>query len=666
MPLVSVVVVAFNIPRALPRTLYSLSADCQLGIAGDAYEVIVVDNGSSPAVDRALLNGVRGNFRLVRIDGAPASPAYAVNRGIAEAQGEVIGVMIDGARLVTPGLIQFALAGARIHDRSVVASLGWYLGGDYQGAAIEAGYDEALEDALLASIGWPHDGYRLFEIGTMDESSTGGWFTPVAETNTLFLRREMWDALGGMDERFDMPGGGMVNLDTYARALEIEGARPVVLLGEASFHQVHGGVSTNARTRDQPDNWKRWDGQYRELRGKSFAMPVWREPPTLLGSLHPAARSRLVRAGLDLELRGARSRGESFDRDLWRCESTTVDGESPGPLVELAHAELRAGRPAAAAAVARIARRRHPRDRELQRILSLVAHASRDAQDAQSWAAQGDAHRLLGDGDEAHAAYAEALAHHPDCVRAHVGLSMLRMPAEHYLVWLQRLYALLAPETAIEIGVYQGSSLALFRPPTVVLAVDPKPLLAVPLRAETHIFAETSDEFFARRPVGTLCGGRPLSVGFIDGLHLFEQALRDFINIEAHSGPGTVILLHDTVPLDEPTQRRTAGTQFHTGDVWRTVLCLKKYRPDLDLFTIPAPPTGLTVVTGLDRSSQTLRRGYDAYVEEFLGVPYSAVQNDLYAHMNIVKADPAAIERRVDARQRRAGARAGISSGYPA
>jgi hypothetical protein len=228
------------------------------------------------------------------------------------------------------------------------------------------------------------------------------------------------------------------------------------------------------------------------------------------------------------------------------------------------------------------------------------------------------------------------------------------MPADSYLVWLEWLYKLMSPETALEIGVFQGHSLALHQPPTLVIGVDPVPLVSVPLRAETHIFPQTSDDFFASGRLRTMLGRKPLSVGFIDGLHLFEQSLRDFINLEEHSGPDSAILLHDTVPLDEPTQRRERDTSFHTGDIWRTILCLKKHRPDLHVFTIATPPTGLTVVTGLDASSRLLRRRYDRFVSEFLSIPFAAVEHALADAVNIVPADYSSVERLFGERRRKA------------
>src|SRR5260221_10056594 len=149
---VSVVVIMYNMSREVPRTLLSLSAGYQRHIGADDYEVILVDNGSDLPFDPHVLDKLQGNFRLIRIDAARPSPAYAINRGLSEARGGLIGVMIDGARLVTPGLLHFARAGSALYPRAIVATLGWYLGYDIQRYSIEAGYDQAQEDELLGSV----------------------------------------------------------------------------------------------------------------------------------------------------------------------------------------------------------------------------------------------------------------------------------------------------------------------------------------------------------------------------------------------------------------------------------------------------------------------------------------------------------------------------------
>ena len=84
-----------------------------------------------------------------------------------------------------------------LYPSAVVSGLGWYLGLDQQRWALECHYDQAREDALLASIGWPADGYRLFEIAALDESSVDGWFGTLLE----FERPVSQPAELGFDER---------------------------------------------------------------------------------------------------------------------------------------------------------------------------------------------------------------------------------------------------------------------------------------------------------------------------------------------------------------------------------------------------------------------------------------------------------------------------------
>jgi hypothetical protein len=653
-PLLSVVVVAHDMARELPRTLHSLSAAYQKGVSPADYEVIVVDNGSASPVDPGLLASLRGRFRLIRIDPAPPSPAMAVNRGIAAARGDVIGVMIDGARMATPGLLRAALSGVAAAGTPIVTTLGWYLGADYQRYAVAAGYDRAREDALLEKIGWPKDGYRLFEIGTPDESSWDGWFRPVAESNALFLKRRDWKALGGMDERFAQPGGGLVNLDTYGRALELPGAQPVVLLGEATFHQLHGGIATNSPVEAFPARLAAWRAEYEAIRGKPWTTAPRRRPPIYVGSLPRPVLKRFVRAPAHpvVPLPAFEA---GFDLDLFTAEppAPPFDPVVAG-LVELAHRELHAGHFGAVAGVARMARRRAPEEPEPQRLLSFVA-AGMDGGTrltASDFVALGDAHGILGETEKAAEAYRRGRAADPDRGAAHVGLAGLKLPGPDYYEWLRRFHTVLAPATVIEIGVFKGKSLTLARPPTLVIGVDPSATVESTIGAETHLFAETSDAFFARRGPEALLAGRPLGLGFIDGLHLFEQALRDFINLEAWCGRRSVVVIHDTLPLDEWTQQRSRATGFHTGDVWKLVPCLRHYRPDLDVFTIATAPTGLTVVTGFGApdAARAFAERYDEAVARFVDRPFTEADAAVETRADVVPNDWSMVEARLEAR----------------
>lgn len=601
---VSVVVVAYDIARELPRTLHSLSPQYQRGVTADDYEVIVVDNGSSIPVSEEAVSRHGPNFRLIRIDDASPSPAAAINRGIAAAQGDKIGVMIDGARIVTPGLVRFARAGLDMWPTAVVVAPGWYLGNDVQGNAARNGYTREVEDGLLAAIQWPEDGYRLFEIGTMDESSVDPWFSQIAEANALFLSRENWQAIGGMDERYAHPGGGLVNLDALERAMELPEAKLIATLGEATFHQFHGGVSTNTDVERQAHNWTVWKDERDRIRGLTAF--TFHQPREFVGALPPAVVPHIARAAITTRRNVAAAVAGGFRAELKAPAEPVAATGATAQLEALAKVQFEQGRYHAAADIMRLVARHAPADLARSRLFSTASMLSREPgpRDADHFVALGDAHRALGEADAAAQHYRQALDVEPDTVAAHVGLADLRMTGPFYYDWLERLYTEFKPGTVIEIGVYNGLSLSKLTAPTMAIAIDPSPKASVTLSAETHVFPETSDAFFARGGADALMAGRRLGFGFIDGLHTFEQVLRDFANLERHCGPGSVLLLHDTAPLDEPTQAVPPATQFHTGDVWKIVPALTALRPDLDAFTIATPWTGLTVVTGFGHAAR--------------------------------------------------------------
>jgi len=268
-PTLSVVVISYNMNRELPRTLFSMSIPYQRDIHRDDYEVILVDNGSKvpPTIDDFA--DLDMNLRVLSMNDPTHSPVPAINFGVQQSTGEQVCVYIDGARIASPRLFASARDELSLHPRAVVGSRGRYLGPKLQRDSMLEGYNQQVEDQLLEDSGWRADGYQLFHHSVLDESSGPGWVSPVAETNSLFMWRSFFDELGGFDEHFVTPGGGLVNLDAWRRACEAPDSRPVLLMGEATFHQVHGGIATNGSMR-------RIEGffvEYLELRGYEFEKP---------------------------------------------------------------------------------------------------------------------------------------------------------------------------------------------------------------------------------------------------------------------------------------------------------------------------------------------------------------------------------------------------------
>jgi hypothetical protein len=285
----SVVVVVHDMARELPRTLHTLGPSYQRDIDADDYEVIVVDNGSAAPLDPSLVEQFGGHLRLERIDPAPPSPVQAANLGIRLARGDLIGLVIDGARLASPGLLAGARRARVLADRPLITAPAFHLGSVTHMRAFEVGYDQTAEDTLLGDSGWDADGYRLFGISALAGSSRRGLFGPMGESSSLFTLRGLWDELGGLDERFSLPAGGLANHDLYRRACSLEGIELIVLLGEATFHQYHAGAATSRRF-----TWDEMHAQYETVRGEPYRPPSNR--PLYVGTVAPMVLPHVERS----------------------------------------------------------------------------------------------------------------------------------------------------------------------------------------------------------------------------------------------------------------------------------------------------------------------------------------------------------------------------------
>lgn len=222
----------------------------------------------------------------------------------------------------------------------------------------------------------------------------------------------------------------------------------------------------------------------------------------------------------------------------------------------------------------------------------------------------------------------KALELTPDLEPAYQLQAELVLPGPSYLDVISRSHAWLQPRTYLEIGVEVGSSIVLASPLTQVIGIDPAPQVNRPLGDNVRIHAATSDAFFRTTDVIAEFGGRTVDLAFIDGMHQFEYALRDFANVERCCSPRSTVLIHDCFPLSRLTAERQRQTKFWSGDVWRLVLALRKYRPDLELHVIAAAPTGLCIVRRLDPGSRLLPDRMDDIVQEFLAVDYSVLDDD--------------------------------------
>ena len=231
-----------------------------------------------------------------------------------------------------------------------------------------------------------------------------------------------------------------------------------------------------------------------------------------------------------------------------------------------------------------------------------------------------------GDAQRATELLLAVLERFPDFPGAHGALASLRMPGPPYREVLRRLHELLRPRSYLEIGVETGATLAFAHAAERALGIDPD---ASKLRREllpacAQVFHETSDTFFARQTREQALGSQRLDLAFIDGMHWFEYALRDFIHVEAWSQPNAVVVLHDCLPILPLTASRERRTKFWVGDVWKVVSILREHRPELRVKIVATAPSGLCIVRGLDPSSRVLSERLADIVERYRDAAYPA------------------------------------------
>lgn len=297
-PKISIVIISYNMGREVPRTVTSFLPPYQVGISPEDVEIIVMDNGSSRPIEAEIHGSWPSNVHYHFVENALPSPARALNEGVALSQAPLVCPVIDGARMASPGLLKWGLDAVGRNPRAFASTAGFHLGNKLQQLAVEEGYCQQVEDELLTSINWPENGYRLYEICALAGSARFGWFGHL-ESNAPIIPRTLYDELGGYDEAFDIPGGGLVNLDFLNRLLELEDTIYYSVLGEGTFHQFHHGVTTSRRVvkpeADGVTTWEKYTTQYRQIRGEEY-QPSNRKP-ILIGQL-PTEASKIAAMGL--------------------------------------------------------------------------------------------------------------------------------------------------------------------------------------------------------------------------------------------------------------------------------------------------------------------------------------------------------------------------------
>jgi glycosyltransferase involved in cell wall biosynthesis len=295
-PKISIVVVVYKMPRQAMNTIYSLSIHHQKNVREEDFEILVIENSSSENLDEVAVTGIGNNIYYFRREESSASPCRAINFGLEKCSGKSICLMIDGARMVTPRILEYALLAQNAEADSLMAVPGYNLGPREHQYHLDTGYNEAAEQTLLTKTHWKSNGYRLFDIANISGANDKGIFHPLLESNCMFSSAKNFERIGGANEEFDLPGGGSINLHMFRQLGMLKQSRLYfVTPGEGSFHQFHGGITTQQIT-DRDEVLESHRQQLHSYWNDGFH--ALRREPLLLGAVGSHAQHHLHQSAM--------------------------------------------------------------------------------------------------------------------------------------------------------------------------------------------------------------------------------------------------------------------------------------------------------------------------------------------------------------------------------
>jgi hypothetical protein len=156
--------------------------------------------------------------------------------------------------------------------------------------------------------------------------------------------------------------------------------------------------------------------------------------------------------------------------------------------------------------------------------------------------------------------------------------------------------------TYLEIGIGGGKNFLRIKA-SKKTAVDPNFTFSRRRRIEwtfrnlsnvrAKLYECTSDRYFdLKKPIDRF------DVVFVDGLHTYEQSLRDVINSLNYLNEAGVIIMHDCSPPDKSSAQPAESVKHASelnpsgcnsgwcGDVWKTICYLRSQRKDLNVFVL--------------------------------------------------------------------------------
>lgn len=197
----------------------------------------------------------------------------------------------------------------------------------------------------------------------------------------------------------------------------------------------------------------------------------------------------------------------------------------------------------------------------------------------------------------------------------------------------------------LEIGVCCGDTLSKVRAPNR-LGVDPAAdIESAPESVRAGLQGAAmcdcdSDTFFANNT-------ERFDVVFVDGLHVYEQAIKDVLNGFNCLRPGGYVVAHDMLPAGKAEAARTRSTRIWNGDVWKMMFDIHHNHPAINSFVVD-DDFGMAVLWVNDPNV----RFDPVWRRSCVDVPFAVFEKERNRFMKIVRSDEKMIRACLAARER--------------